>query len=372
MKVMSVLLILGLLSSTNLYSEDQTGIGMINTQTGATAALGIGMKKGATAYLKKINYTLPNGFKFDLMVSDDGYEPTRTIALTERTVANPKTLALFGFVGTPTTVSVIPILDKNNISMIAPFTGAEALRNPVNKNIYNVRASYFDETEVLVERLIQDKKAKKIALFIQDDGYGAAGEAGVVKALKARGMEVAAKGTYVRNTVDIDQGFTAVSKAAPDAVVLIGSYRACAAFIKKAKQSGMNVPMANVSFVGTAALIKELGADAEGVIISQVMPSPFDSSNPLVKEYQADMAASGATDFDYTSIEGYIGAKVLAEALKNAKAPITRDSLRASLDSLSLDFSGFKVNFSSSNHSGSKKVYLTVVKSGMPKEVKSL
>ena len=184
---------------------------------------------------------------------------------------------------------------------IAPFTGAEFLRNPVNKHVFNVRASYFDETEGMIERLMKDLNVRKVGVFIQDDAYGNAGKAGVVRALMKNNLTLAGEGKYKRNTVEVEAGLAALKAANPEAVVMVGTYKACAAFVKQAKAAGFNPKFLNVSFVGTSEFIKEAGAEGEGVYITQVVPSPDDAGVPLVKQYQADMKAAGATEYDYTA-----------------------------------------------------------------------
>lgn len=348
-------------------SATEIRLGMSNAQSGPASALGTGMKKGAEAFFRKLNAEGGiHGRKVSLVSHDDGYEPDRAVANTEKLIQQDKVFSLFGYVGTPTSTAVLPLVGKSDIPYVAPFTGAEFLREPLNKNVFNVRASYFDETETLVDYLFNTLKLKKIATFVQDDSYGAAGNSGVVKALRKRDSAPVAKGTYTRNTVDVDAGLEEIKKAAPEAVIMVGTYKACAAFVKKAKSSGFNPKFLNVSFVGTAALIKELGADGEGVIISQVTPLYTDASVPVVKQYQADMKAAGASELDYTSLEGYIGAKVLSEALKKAGKELTRDGLRSALSSLKMDLGGFTVGFSPTDHGGSKQVFLTRIQGQKP------
>ena len=376
-KVYGWITVLGIAMASAALAEDgvsdaEVSIGMSNALSGPSSALGSGMKAGAEAAIKKANAAGGvHGRKINLVSLDDTYEPAKAVQNTEKLIGQDKVFALFGYVGTPTSVAVMPAVGKANIPYVAPFTGAEALRTPVNKNVFNVRASYFDETEGLIEHFVNDLGVQKIGIFIQDDGYGAAGESGVLRALKKRNMSLAAKGVYKRNTTDIDAGFEVLKKAEPDAIILVGTYKACAAFIKKAKASGVKAKIANVSFVGTSALISELGADGEGVFISQVMPSPHDASIPVVKSYQDDMKAAGHSDFDYTSLEGYVGAKILLEGLNGAGKGLTRDSFRGTMEKLQSDVGGFKAAFSPSNHGASSQVYFTVVKGGKPAQITS-
>jgi ABC-type branched-subunit amino acid transport system substrate-binding protein len=346
-------------------TDSEIKLGMCNALTGNSAALGTGMKAGASAFFAKLNAAGGvNGRQLTLVSYDDGYEPQRTIAQTTKLIDEDKVFALFGYVGTPTSAAILPQLAKSGIPFLAPYTGAEMLRNPVRKNIFNVRASYFDETEGLVERLTTDLGAKSIGVFVQDDAYGAAGEAGVVKALRKRGLTLAGKGVYTRNTVEVAAGLAALTQAKPDAVIMIGSYKACAAFVKQAKAGGFKPVFCNVSFVGTAALIGELGADGEGIYISQVMPSPWDASVPVVKDYQEALKAAGQTEYDYSSLEGYVSAAIFARALDQAGKDLTRDSFTAALESLNADIGSLPAAFSPTSHQALKTIYFTKVQGG--------
>jgi ABC-type branched-subunit amino acid transport system substrate-binding protein len=286
--------------------------------------------------------------------------------MTAKLINEDKVFTLFGYVGTPTSSAALPLVSKAQVPYIAPFTGAEMLRNPVNKIVFNVRASYFDETEAMVDRLMKDLNVKKVGVFIQDDAYGNAGKAGVVRALMKNNLQLAGEGKYKRNTVDVDAGLAALKEAKPDAVVMVGTYKACAAFVKKARAAGFNPRFLNVSFVGTSDFIKEAGPEGEGVYITQVVPSPDDASVALVKQYQADMKESGAGDFDYTSLEGYLDAVVLVEALKRAGKDLTRTGFVNAFEALQMDAGGVKVEYSPRSHQGLKGIFHTVVKAGKP------
>src|SRR5262249_43490578 len=143
------------------------------------------------------------GRKLELVAKDDGYEPTKSIDAVKALLNDDKVFALVGPVGTPTASAVEPIAAEAKVPFIGAFTGAEFLRNPYKPHVVNVRASYFQETEAMVERLTKDLKHERIAILYQDDAYGRAGLAGVQKALEKRGMKLAAEGTYERNTTAV-------------------------------------------------------------------------------------------------------------------------------------------------------------------------
>lgn len=354
-----------LMLSNNIALGDELSIGMVNSLTGPAAGLGSGMKAGSSVYFDKINAAGGiNGNKLKLISIDDGYEPERTAPATEKLINEDRVFALFGFVGTPTSKAAVPAASKAGVPFIAPFTGAEFLRNPVNKQVFNIRASYFDETEGLVDHFVKDLGLKKIAIFIQDDAYGEAGKGGVNRALHQRDLTLVAEGRYKRNTEDVDAGLAILKAADPEVVIMVGTYKACAAFVKKSKAAGFKPRFANVSFVGTADFIKEAGKDSDGVFISQVMPSPKDTSLAIVARYHADMKAAGNNDINYTSLEGYIDAVVFTEALKKVTGAMTREALISAFESVNTDLGGFKISFSPTNHQGSKQVFFTKVQNG--------
>jgi branched-chain amino acid transport system substrate-binding protein len=364
-----VVVLLGFLARVVATADGVTDaeikLGMCNALSGNSAELGTGVKAGASAFFARVNVAGGiNGRKIDLISYDDAYEPRQTVAQTATLIESDKVFALFGYVGTPTSFAILPQLAKSGIPFIAPYTGAETLRNPVKRNVFNVRASYFDETEGLVAHLTTDLDIKTIGVFVQDDAYGVAGEEGVMKALRKRGLSIVGKGCYTRNRVDVDAAVAKLTLAKPEAVIMIGSYKACAAFIKKVKAGGYNPVFCNVSFVGTVALIRESGAAGNGVFISQVMPSPWDPGLPVVKDYQAAMKAAGHAHFDYTSLEGYVSAAIFAEAAKKAGKDLTREGLASALESLNTDIGGLTAAFSQTNHQAFNTVYFTRIQDG--------
>jgi ABC-type branched-subunit amino acid transport system substrate-binding protein len=314
------------------------------------------------------------GRKLDLFALDDGYDPDKCIDATGQLVEEKKVFCLAGYVGTPTAKAAVPIATDAGVPVVGLFTGAGFLRNPPQKLVFNVRASYDDETELLVERFTKDLGAKRIAVFYQDDSFGQAGLSGTEKALKKRGLEVAGKGTFERNTVAVQTGLAAVLAAKPDAVVMVGPYKPVAAFVKAAHGAGLNVPMATISFVGTENLIAELGAEAEGVVISQVVPSPADEALPLAKAYRAALAVvDPAAKPTWVSFEGYVSARVLLLGLAKAGKDLTRDGLVAGLESLhEADLGGLSVSFAPDRRQALAQVWLTRVKAGAATTVTAL
>ena len=331
--------------------------------SGPAAQLGEQFKRGALLHFERINSKGGvNGRTIELKSLDDGYEPDRCKANTEQLIKEG-VFALFGYIGTPTSLAALPLASAARTPFIAPFTGAQALRDPFNRYAFHVRASYYDETAEIV-RQATSMGIKRIAVFHQNDSYGKAGLDGVLRALKPLNLEPAGLGTVERNTVDVDAAVKAILAAKPEAIVLISAYKACAAFIRAARKAGFGGTFYNVSFVGTKALADELGADARGVVISQVMPYPYTPASLLASDYLAAGKAAAGDKFEpnYSSMEGFVAARTLVEALKKINGAPTSDSLIAALESLrELNLGGFYVDFSPNKHTGSRYVDLTIL-----------
>ncbi len=333
--------------------------------SGPAAQLGEQFKRGALLYFDRQNAKGGvNGRMVELKSLDDGYEPDRCKANTDKLIKDG-VFALFGYIGTPTSMAALPLASAAQVPFIAPFTGAQALREPFNRIAFHVRASYFDETAEIVKQ-VTSIGAKRIAVFHQNDSYGKAGLDGVVRALKPLNLEPAALGTVERNTVDVAAAVKSILAGKPDAIVQISAYKSCAAFIREARKAGYGGAFYNVSFVGTKALADELGADARGVIVSQVMPYPYSPASPLSGDYLAAGKAAEGEKFEpnYSSIEGFVAAKTFSEALKRMTGVPTPDTLIASLESLrELNLGGFFVDFSATKRMGSRYVDLTILSS---------
>ncbi|MBA3507177.1 MAG: ABC transporter substrate-binding protein, partial [Betaproteobacteria bacterium] len=286
-------------------------VGQSAAFSGPAMALGVDMRKGINAYFDQVNKTGGvNGRRLVLKSLDDGYEATRAAANTKQLIDEEKVFALLGYVGTPTSEASNPIFTEARVPFVGAFTGAELLRSPFNRYIFNVRASYYGETEAIVN-LLARLGFTRIAVFYQNDSYGKAGLTGVEKAMEKRNMKIAALGTVERNTVDVANAVRDISKVDPQAVVMISAYKSCGAFIKEMKKANSNPQFMNVSFVGSKALAAELGDAGRGVGISQVVPFPWSLATPVVKDYQKHLTALvGNDDYNFSSLEGYIAAKV--------------------------------------------------------------
>lgn len=352
------------LSNTGYAQERVTGstivLGQSAPATGPAAQLGIQMNRGMKLHFDQVNAAGGiNGRKIELRFLDDGYEPARTAANTKQLIDS--SFALIGYVGTPTSAAALPAIVASEIPFFAPFTGAAILRNPIQPNVFHMRAGYDEETAEIVKKFTA-LGLNRVAVFHQNDSYGRAGLDGVNKALAAKGMQLVGSATVERNSVDVNSALAKLLPLKADVIVQIGAYAGCAAFIKQARARGFAGQFYNVSFVGSAALAKELGADGAGVGITQVVPMPYGSASPIALEFNNALKAAGQTDPNYSAMEGYIAAKVMTEALRRAGRDLTRPKLITALQSLrEYSVGGFIVDFSPTKHVGSRFVELTMI-----------
>lgn len=329
--------------------------------SGAAEQLGLQFYLGAQLFLDGVNAKGGiHGRKIEIQRLDDGYEPEKCAANTRQLISDG-VFALFGYIGTPTSLAALPLATAAKVPFFAPFTGAEALREPYNRYAIHVRASYFDETAAIV-RQTTAVGIKKIAVFYQNDAYGKTGLEGVTRALKALNMEPASTGTVERNSVDVAKAVQDIMAQKPEAIVQISAYKSCAAFIRAARKAGYGGNFYNVSFVGTQALLDELGSDARGVAISQVMPFPYTPVTPISGEYLAAVRGKQGRAANYSGIEGFVAAKVLVEALNRAGRNVTRETFINAIQGMrNLDLGGFPVDFGPNDHTGSRFVELTLL-----------
>ncbi|WP_208349414.1 ABC transporter substrate-binding protein [Pseudaestuariivita rosea] len=352
------------ITATGAHAEKTVNFAQVAAFEGPAAALGTGMKQGILAAFEEANRNGGvNGYKLTLETMDDGYEPDRSVSQVKKVIADEKYLALIGPVGTPTTKATQPLATKAGMPFIGPFTGAGFLRDASYGNVFNVRATYAAETEAWIKHLVDDQGMKNIAILYQDDGFGRVGLAGVQEALDRRGMTLVAEGTYTRNTTAVKTALLELRTAKPDAVVMVGAYKPIAEFIKLSKRLKFEPQFVNISFVGSKALAAELGPDGDGVIISQVVPFPWDASQPIVAEYQAALKAVDASaEPGFVSLEGYMVGRLAIEALKKAGPEMTRaDYVKAFSEIETLDFGGATLSFGAGDNQGMDSVFMTKI-----------
>jgi branched-chain amino acid transport system substrate-binding protein len=344
-------------------SKDKILFGQVAALKGPAQALGQGMSEGILAAFEEANRAGGiNGRKLELKSVDDGYEPEKTIEATKKIINEDKIFALVGPVGTPTSRAGQPIATEAKVPFIGPFTGAEFLRDPYNRYVVNIRSSYFQETEAWIEHLTKDLGIKKIAILYQDDAFGLAGLEGVKKALTKRNMSLVASGTFKRNTTAVKAALLDIMKGEPEAVVTVGPYKPIAEFIKLARAQKMDAVFVAISFVGSDSLAEELGNQGAGVVISQVVPFPWDKSLPLVVSYQAAITAVNPNAKPgFVTLEGYLVGRLVVDAIKRIPGEPSREALLDAIAKAPFDLDGVKLNFGPTKNQGTDQVYFTIL-----------
>jgi ABC-type branched-subunit amino acid transport system substrate-binding protein len=344
-------------------SKDKILFGQVAALSGPAQALGLGMREGILAAFEEANRLGGvNGRKLELKSVDDGYEPEKTIEATKKIITEDKIFALVGPVGTPTSRAGQPIATEAKVPFIGPFTGAEFLRDPYNRYVVNIRSSYFQETEAWIEHLTKDLGISKIAILYQDDAFGLAGLEGVKRAMTKRNMSLVASGTFKRNTTAVKAALLDIMKGEPQAVVTVGPYKPIAEFIKLASAQKLDAIFVAISFVGSDSLAEELGNQGAGVVISQVVPFPWDKSLPVAIAYRAAITAENKNSKPgFVSFEGYLVGRLIVEALKRIPGEPTREALLDEIAKSPFDLGGVNLSFGPAKNQGSDQVYFTVL-----------
>lgn len=354
----------------NGISDDEIVIGSSLALGGHAGYLGTQMIQGALSYLSDINRQGGvHGRHIRLVAMDDGYNPAQCLYNTQQLILDKKVFALFCYVGTPTTVRIIPLINEAGIPLVGMFTGAQRLRQPPNPFLINIRASYYQETQAAVDLIVKQKGLTRVAVFYQYDEYGFDGLRGTEIALKRYDLVPVAKGSYIRGTLDVEAGLAQIVQSDAQAVVMIGTYDSCARFIQLARQQNFTPLFHNVSFVGSKELARRLGPDGEGVIVTQVVPPP--SIDPavedlpgveeyirLLNQYYPDTRPS------FVGLEGYINAEILVEGLERAGRNLTRQSFIQAIKSVNNYDLGIKnrLSFGPKDNQGLDQVYFTVIR----------
>ncbi len=343
-------------------TDKEIVIGQFAAVSGPAAELGQRMQLGMHVYFSAINgQGGVHGRKIKLVTRDDGYEPKRSVEAVKTLIQQDKVFALAGSVGTPTGLAALPIITEAQVPLVGMFTGAPALRSPFNRYVFHIRASYDDEADRIVQHLSM-LGVQRIGVLKQNDAYGQAVLEGVQKALAKRKIQIAAVATAERNSNEVTQAVSTLVKANVEAIIQASTYQTSAAFIKQSRAEGYKGQFFNVSFVGAQALANELGELGQGVAVSQVVPFPFSANNALLQEYRNLMNWAGQKEYDFTSMEGFLTAKILVEGLRRAGPNLTRDRLISGLESMKdVNLGGFVVKFSPQNHVASDFTDLTVI-----------
>jgi len=371
---LSVVLFFGNVSFTRAQnapgvSDNEVLIGSCSALEGPSHFLGQQTVTGAKAYFGMVNDEGGvNGRKLKLISADDSYDPAKTQVCFDHMISE-KVFALGFFVGTPTAVKYVPMAESAKIPVVGLFTGAQTLYVPLRHWIVNVRASYFDETREQVDGLWKTLGFHKIAVIYPDDAFGSAVLEGVKAALKEHSAEPVAVSSYLRQTAQSGAAIDTVRAANPDAVVVVGPANTVAPILKQAHAKGWKPMFLTVSFVGTDELISEAGQDAEGVVITQVVPPYYMTEQKSVALYRRALSKYFPSEQpNFVSLEGFVDAMVMVEGLKRTGKDLTREGLIHAIESIHDHDLGLgpqlKLNYSAKGHKGFDHVIPTVIRGG--------
>lgn len=350
-------------------SSDEIRLGSSLALRGHASFLGTQTLHGALCYLRGINEAGGvHGRKIKVIAYDDSYDPPRCLENSQRLIVEDKVFALFCYVGTPTSVKIIPLVEEARIPLVGLFTGAQILRNPFQRHIINIRASYYQETGAVVRELVESLGFKKFAVFYQYDDYGFDGLTGTQIALKKYGLTPVATGSYRRGSVEVEDALEEILPSEAEVVIMIGTYNPCAKFIRLARSRNFHPIFHCLSFVGADQLLKKLGTEGEGVIVTQVVPPPTETLLlDAAEEYTKLLAHYYPEDKpNYVGFEGYLNARVIVEGLRRAGSALTRESFINAIETIENYSLGIAnpLTFNSQDHQGLEKVYFTQIRGG--------
>ena len=349
-------------ASESGVSAERVLFGQSAAFSGPAQELGRNMRLGIEAAFHEVNQRGGvHGRRLELTSRDDSYEPEAAIANTLGLIEEERVFALIGAVGTPTSRSATPVAANAGVPYIAPFTGAEFLRDIKWDNILNLRSSYYQETEEMVARLTEDLGVDRISVMYQDDSFGRAGYRGVRRALDRRGMEPVSIGLYPRNTTAVKTALLDLRQGNPQAVIMIGAYQPVAALIAWARHTGLDPVFMTVSFVGSNALAQELGPYGTGVYVTQVVPHPTDDSRPITAAYLNALSAYAPDAVPgFVSFEGYLAGRLATAGLDGCGQEVDRACFLESLRRADVvDIDGFELRYGDGDNQGSDEVFLT-------------
>jgi len=344
-------------------TDNSIHLGMSSPFSGPNGGYGAALRVGVEAALAEANARGGvSGRKLKLTALDDGYETDRTVANTQKLINDEKVFALISFYGSSPTTAAMKVFSEAGVPLVGTISGAGSLREPVNPYMFNLRASYADETAATINHLL-GIGITNVAVFYQDDGFGKSGLDGVIKTLAQHDLKPSATAAIARNATDASEAVKTIAAVSPQAVVMVTLLKPTAAFVKAMRAAGQTPQFVTLSPIGADLLVKDMGAnEARGIGITQVMPYPWNDAMPLIRDYKNAIANSDKTaEPNYYGLEGYVAGRVMIEGLKRINGEPTREKLMAALEQAPIDLKGFQVRYSPSDHYGSHFVELTIL-----------
>lgn len=368
MKTITALLLgLGLLGNAQAetgVSDERILLGQSVVLSGPLAENGVQYSKGIRLYLDQVNQKGGiNGRKIELVTLDDAYTPARAEENTRQLIEDKQVFALLGYAGTGSTLAALPLAEKSHTPLIAPYTGAESLRGKVSPVLFHLRAGYDDEMRKIVEHQAT-LGIKDIAIVYQDDNFGKAGLKGFEKAmadfkLKPLATLAVAPGNLAESATASAQ---TLARLRPASVILATAGKVSTAVIGETIKHGVRPQFIGISAISAAQLVGDLKTDAAGIVIAQVVPSPWSSKYRIVRQYREALGGK-PEDAHYASLEGYMAGRVMVEGLRRAGKNLTRSSLISALEGMQhLDLGDFIVDYRNGRHVGSSFIDLSMIR----------
>jgi len=362
---LAVLMGIGLYLLTGTREVKEIRLGISLPLSGINKELGQSLLKGAQSAFSAANDRGGiQGIPIRLIAYDDKYEPQITRENTHKLLEEDQVFSLFGFVGTPTVKSILPIV--KDFPFVAPYTGASFLRDPRRSNIVNFRSSYHDEIVRIVDDLITRRGIRRFAIFYQNDDYGIEGYNATVSALASYALTLVGEGTYKRNTLSVRHALKEIESSHPEAIIIVGAYKPSAYFIREArKRCKKGIIFAPISFVNADALVHELGEETENILFSQTVP-PYDDPSVAVaqtfrKQLQRYYPEVKPT---FAAFEGYLAAEAVVAALRLSARPLRRSRFLEALRQLTPDdLEGLPIHYQRTQLLN--RVYLSTYRNGV-------
>jgi branched-chain amino acid transport system substrate-binding protein len=342
----------------NNYNKQSIFLASSSALSGPTAKLGTRLNQGSQAYFDKINSSGGiYGRQILLEIVDDGYEPFKTLKNTQRFLKNKKVFALFNYVGTPTTSVIFPLISNKPLPFLMPFTGATFLREPVTENVFNLRASYYQEIDEQLNHLINKEKITRIGLLIQADAFGITAEKSYRNIMKKYDIEPVVTTRYRRNTEDIELALSILKNKNIEAVAFVGTYEPFAELINRAAAQQFTPFFTAVSFISSHDLFSKITQKSR-VLITEVLPEPETCLLKICQQFINDMRNAGKGYTDQVQFEGYLNAYLFVEVAKQCGDNLTQSCFLNKMKNFNYDFGGITVSFSPDNHQGLNNIYL--------------
>lgn len=351
-------------------------IGSSLPMEGESGFLGRKTLRGALSYIKHINSKGGvHGRKIRLIVKDDGYNPTLCVSNTQKLIIEDKVFCLFNYVGTSTTVGIIPLVEEAQIPLVGVYSGADALRKPFVPYIINIRPSYYQESQQSIRRLVSSLGFSRIAILYQYDAYGFDGLKGVELAMRRYGMKPVASGSYRRESPDMQAALTRIADSKAEAVVLIGTPGPSTQFIRKCAEMGYHPVFLSDSFVGAHEMARRLKGVSATLLLSQVLPPPFLPSGeaaPYARKYVQLLSQYYPDEVpDIVGFEGYVNAQVLVEGLMRSGPDLSRSTFIQAVETIRNQSvaPGKALSFSQVDHQGLDDVNFILLQDGTSEAV---